>query len=486
VQSSLSTIKELKSSLPETKIDNKLYFIEGSALIASGEYESGKRVMSELLKKIEDVAEKNRLKVELAYADFELKLYDAASQQCDELLKDINLFPELKGRCYNLKGMIKIYQSNDLNSALENFKNARSKFSEAEQPVRVSGAEVNIGNIYNIIGSYVQAEEHLQNASRINQSIGNLEQEGLLLQNIGIFYFNLQKIELAIQSYKKAIKIFLSIGNDLSRGLVFWDLGEIYVTVCEYENALNALDEAQRIFEQLNNYVELSDVLFLKAKLFYKIGAFQKLEEILKSFYTNYSNYNLQKSHGIFQKFLMQLRSFYKEKTISIDELILIRKEMILRRDNHNFIEVINLLLQFYIHQKLYEEALKELYSQELIDLCSQNSILEAEREYFLGIISKNTTSDKLLPPLVYFEKAYDIIKDKYISELTWKVLYEISELYVDRGNLTKAKYFVTYTRELIYFISEKIESPQLRAAYLRQSERMNTLKKLESFYPSN
>ncbi len=145
------------------------------------------------------------------------------------------------------------------------------------------------------------------------------------------------------------------------------------------------------------------------------------------------------------------------------------------------------LLIKFYLYQQeLFQKAIEELNNLELIELCSQNSILEAQREYFLGIISKNIKSDKLLPPLVYFEKAYDLIKDEYINELTWKVLFEISELYIERGNLTKAKYFVTYTRELIYFIAEKIESPHLRAAYLRNHERMNTLKKLESFYPSN
>jgi len=111
---------------------------------------------------------------------------------------------------------------------------------------------------------------------------------------------------------------------------------------------------------------------------------------------------------------------------------------------------------------------------------------LEAQREYFLGIISKNLKLDKLLPPLVYFEKAYDLIKDEHISELTWKILFEISDLHIERGNFQKAKFFVTYTRELIYFIAEKIESPQLRAAYLRNGERLTTLKKLESFYPSN
>ena len=159
---------------------------------------------------------------------------------------------------------------------------------------------------------------------------------------------------------------------------------------------------------------------------------------------------------------------------------------MIQRKDIPNYIEVINLITQFYINQKSYQSAISELNQHEFIELCSQNSILEAEREYFLGLVSKNLKSEELLPPLVYFEKAYDLIKDEYIIELTWKVLFEISDLYIERGNLHKAKFFVTYTRELIYFIAEKIKSPQLRATYLRNSERMNTLKKLESFYPSN
>jgi hypothetical protein len=136
------------------------------------------------------------------------------------------------------------------------------------------------------------------------------------------------------------------------------------------------------------------------------------------------------------------------------------------------------------IQQSRYNEAIEEMNRSKLVELCSQNSILEAEREYFLGIISKNFTSDLLLPPLVYFEKAYELVKDENISELTWKVLFEISELYIERGNLNKAKHFVTYTRELIYLIAERIESPRLRAAYLRQDERLNTLKKLENFYP--
>ena len=486
VKSSLNTIKNLKSELPETKINNKLYFIEGSALIASGEYEAGKRVMSGLLKKIKDVDEKNRLRVELAYADFELKRYNAATQQCDQLLREKNLSPELQGRCYNLKGMINIYQSNDLKSALEYFKNAKSQFVESNQPVRIAGAEVNIGNVYNILSNYEKAEEHWQSASHINQSIGNLDQEGMLRQSLGVFYYNRGKYKLALESYLKARNVFLSLGNEISAGQNLWNLAEVHITLCDYQEAFNSLNKAKLFFERINNYKELSDVLFLLCKLFFVIGIDQMLEETIKKYKENNKKLKLKNELKIHELFLNQMLFFRKSGSVSVDELSLISYEFNVQSDTHNYIDILFLIVRALINKKNNTEALDHLNKAELIELCSQNSILEAQREYFLGIISQNMKSDKLLPPLVYFEKAYDLIKDEYINELTWKVLFEISELYIERGNLTKAKYFVTYTRELIYFISEKIESPHLRAAYLRNRERMNTLKKLESFYPSN
>lgn len=482
-RASLEIISELKNRLPKSRINHKLLLIEASSLVSSGDYVTGKKLFEELLHRLDDQEEINKLLVELAYVNFELKAYDEASKHSDYLLKDKNLSVELAGRCYNLKGMIEIYQKNDLNSALEYFTRARDNFEKAKQPARVAGAEVNIGNVYNIFSDYKSAEEHWQNASKINQSIGNLEQQGMLLQNMGGFYFNRNNFELAVKSYQKALNIFMSIGNDFSRAIVLWDLGEIYISICEFEKALNSLNEAHYLFDQVKNYDELLDVLFMKGKLFYKIGAYQKLENILEDFEIICSAYNRNESHLAFKKLLIQLNSVGKNKKLFADELNLIRNSMTKRGDNHNYIETTILLIQFYINNKLYCEAIEVLDEPRFMELCSQNSILEAEREYFLGIISKNLQSDKLLPPIVYFEKAFELIKEEVITELTWKVLYEIAELYVERGNLNKAKYYVNYAREIIYLISERIESPNLRAAYLRHPERLRTLRKLDALY---
>ena len=484
VQSSLKTINELKNTLPSSKINTNLFIIEGSALIASGEYESGKEIIKELLNKIDDEEEKNRLKVELAYADFELKMYDEAREQCDIILNSNNLSPELIGRCYNLKGMIDIYKNNDLNSALENFNIAKGKFSDAGQPARVAGAEVNIGNIYSIQKDYEKAEMHWKSASEINKSIGNLEQEGILLQSFGTFYFYRTKYNTAIQSYLRARNIFLSLGNEIGLGQIFVNLGEVYIMICEYQRAFDLLNEAKNIFTNYNNIGELSDMFFLSVKFYYRLGIIKMMENALENYETNYNKLEFSDENKFQIRFLKQIYSFSKSKLVSIEELKLISEYFAERNDTYNYIETVFVSIKYFLHLNKYSEAFNEINKPVLVNLCSQNSILEAEREYFLGIISKNFKSDKLLSPLIYFEKAYDLIKDESISELTWKVTYEISELYIERGNFTKAKHYIIYTRELIYFIAEKLESPQLRAAYLKNSERLETLRKLESFYP--
>jgi serine/threonine protein kinase/tetratricopeptide (TPR) repeat protein len=484
VHSALKKIKELKNTIPEGNYSNRLFIIEGSALIAAGEYELGKKVITVLLNRVVDEDEKQRLKVELAYADFELKMYDEAREQCNTLLEEKRSSPELTGRCYNLLGMIDIYQKNDMSSALANFQNAKNKFEEAGQPARVAGTEVNIGNIYTLLNEYDKAEEHWKNASQINQSIGNLEQEGISVQNLGLFYLFRQKYDLAIESYLKAKNIFFNLGKENNSGLIQINLSEVYLKTCDYQKSLNIALEAYSIFSRLKNYEETSEALALLGKVYYSLGFSNKLDDTINLLEEIINLVELPEKYYTNLKYLKYLLRILKNEKIVSNELIELVNEYVKLDERNLIVECRFLMLDYLVHEKEYNVAYYYLMQNELMELCSQNSILEAEREYFLGIISKNFTSDSLLPPLVHFEKAYELIKNENISELTWKVLFEISEVYMEKGNLNKAKHFVTYTRELIYLIAERIESPHLRAAYLRQDERLNTLKKLENFYP--
>ena len=80
---------------------------------------------------------------------------------------------------------------------------------------------------------------------------------------------------------------------------------------------------------------------------------------------------------------------------------------------------------------------------------------------------------------LDHFEKAYDLLSDESIVELTWKVLFALAQSYGERGNLSKAKNFVIYTRDIINLIAENIEPTQFKTAYLKKEERRTAMDKL-------
>jgi len=485
VQLALATIKELKKILPEKEFGRNILLIEGNALIDSGEHEAGRKVISDLLKETDNIEEKQKLMVDVAYADYELKKYQEAINQCDDLLKENNLSYELKGRCYNLKGIIDFYQYNFLESALKNFELAKASFIETEYSDRVARVENNMGIIFTVFNDYKQAEEHWKNSFRINASIGNLEQEGSLLNNFGELYSFMTKYDLAVESYLKAQNIFLSLGNEMNYGLILKNLGEVYLKICEYQKSLTALKEAHKIFIRLQNFEKASEVLTFLGKLFFNIGFLTEITETINSFEKIVDKVELPSKCFTNLKYLRLLNFILKEDKVLSDDINEIINEYKNLEDKIFVAECRFLKIKFLIKGKNYKDAYDQLIDEELIDLCSQNSILEAEREYFFGVISRNYASDKLLPPLEHFEKAYDLIKDESIFELTWKILYAISELYLERGNLNKAKRYIVYTRELIYFIAEKIESHRLRAAYLKHNERIIVLEKLENFYPS-
>ena len=150
--------------------------------------------------------------------------------------------------------------------------------------------------------------------------------------------------------------------------------------------------------------------------------------------------------------------------------------------ERNKYIEVNFTIINILIDMGNYEEALNEINDKVFIEIINQNSILESQREYFLAKIASVYESERLSPTIEYLERSYELIKDKSISELTWKVLLALSEIYFERGNFNRAKGFFIYAKELINFIAENIQSPQLRKSYINQKDVKLALEKIETY----
>ena len=136
--------------------------------------------------------------------------------------------------------------------------------------------------------------------------------------------------------------------------------------------------------------------------------------------------------------------------------------------------------LNYLIKLELFSKAIEELNKNSFIKVSKQNNIFEANREYLLGIVSSTHVTDDTLTPVEHFEKAYALLAEESIVELTWKVLFALAETYKERGNFNKAKNFIIYARDLIYLIAENIETTHFKAAYLQKEERRTAIEMLE------
>lgn len=478
-KSAFELIESILENYSDDEIRNDLLTIKGVCLIEMGEIEKGKQVLVELSLKIADEIKRQKILVEIAYAEFDLGIYDSAKKICMELLNSQGTTNENKGKCYNLLGLLSTYKDNNLDEALKNFQNGLEAYRKDKLLMNQAKIEVNIGNTYNRMGNFEYAEKHWQNSFNANTSIGNLDYEAKILINFGIYYYNRANFEKAIENYKRALNIFSSYGNKSGQGLVLTNLGEIYLTKSEFQNSYESLIKSMNLFNSLKNKEEEAEVIFLLCRLFSIIGDDGQYKTFL-NFYNNLKVDNdLTERQNNNYRFLEISGSLIKtEMKINTDILDDIMNDFSQQNEGFFFIEGCFLLFESLIQRGFYQSVSKLLNDNKYIKIYNDNYLSMAQRFYLQSLISSRTNEFDLRLPVELLNEAYELIKDEVVTELTWKVLYALSEHYFQRGNIKKANEYLFYAKEVIKYIADGIENSELKSKYLLKPERSTVIEK--------
>ena len=296
-------------------------------------------------------------------------------------------------------------------------------------------------------------------------------------------YYDKTDFGECVKYYKRAYKIFLSLGNNKNQGIVLSNLGEVYLTTCDYQNAFDSLEEARSIFEAVKNLDELIPVLLLSGYFYFTIGSPENLEELYQYTTQLLSNPKLKERFRKELLLLKIIKTISSNEEIEIEELKEVRDRFLNGEDLKNYVTVNTILVNYLIRFNLFAEALVELNHPQFNKTCNENNIYNANREYLLGKVATFFDKGSSWSHLEHFEKAYELLSNECIVEITWKVLFELAQCYGKRGNISKAKDFIIYTRDIITLIAENIESTQFKTAYLQKEERrvaMDELLELE------
>ncbi len=438
--------------------------LKGQCLYFTGDYEQSLKTLNACLEFTEDPDERNDILLTTANNYLDLNRFDDAGEICISLINSDDSADEVKGNAYNIFGLLHFYSDRDLDSAIENFNLALNHFSAANVASRIAGTELNLGNIFNIKGEKEKAEFHWNRALDLNLSVGNLDQEARLLLNNGIYYFEKMEFEEATKQYRKAYEIFSSLGNKYGEGLVLSNLGEIFLISCEYDNSAESLRNAASIFHSLGNIEEEIEALFLLGRFYSSIGNKNELDKVI-SLIKNYSSKGkLNERQTSILKYLEILSLYSNEKfDEAITEIMAILPGLREDEDLQKYIELKFLYIETLILSGNKKRALRHLEDNKLQMLTRDNKYYQAKKYYFLALSNIDSPEADFLSLL---EKAYDILKENSIVELTWQVLYSLSKGYNSRGLINQASEFALYTKSLLGMIFDNIEDKKIFDSY--------------------
>jgi len=137
---------------------------------------------------------------------------------------------------------------------LEERRKGIEKYQEASELYRKAGdsreqaaALNNIGVIYHSLGKLQKALEKFNEALPIRRAIGDRGGEAITLDDIGVIYHSLGDTQKALDKYNEALQIRRALGNHQGEATTLNNIGIVYRYLGEMQKALEKFNEALQI-----------------------------------------------------------------------------------------------------------------------------------------------------------------------------------------------------------------------------------------------
>jgi len=481
----LHILEELELDF-HVKFDHKLMTLKGVFLIASGAVEAGKKI---LIRQVEMITNKhNRIEIllEIANANLNTNLYDETKIVLDQLLKYEGLTCEQKGKVFNINGLLELYKNNNAEKAFSFFSLALNEFTKSDLKQRIARVQVNLGNICSMKGDNARAEQYWNSSLSINNSIGDLEQEALLLMNYGIYLFDTANYEKANELYKNAKNIFQTIGKKNGLGLTLLNSGETHLIICEYSTAIEEFLRAANIFHSTENKEEEASAYFFLAKTFIVIGNIVEAKHYADRYEKLITEGKLGEKHLLQLTFINALYNYYLNFSRKETDGVELRSlcNALLETDNrYDSVLASMIYVDHCIDEEKYKDGFSFLMNKKYAGLSTGNKIYDAVRSHLLGKLEIHHRFGEK-PFIDYFNDAYESLKEESITEFTRIVLSMLGKIYFERNLFSKAEEFFNLTEGLIVFFSKNISDDSLRESYLSKKERREDLQFIMNSLP--
>ena len=461
----------------EPQSTSLLHRISGLSLSCLGEYEDAKTHLRCSLETSRDEREVLELQRELLGIDISLgnlvetevsglALLNRARQVGDRQL--------IASICNDL-GIATFYKE-EFDRSKRYFQDAMTIYTEANDHIHVADSLMNIGNVTSAGGNSIAAIDYWQQALRVSEEHGTLNQQWQIQNNIGIAHYKLKRYTEARDFYERARAIAVRIDSKQGTAFVLTNLGEVYFAECDYERALRSWEDALSAYRSMEDARGMVETLLQLIQVQLLLGDLAVVRKELDEVGAMIGEKDLEsfKPSYLYQSgmFLFSCERFAEARK---------RFSMIVASGGEGQERV--LLARIRIAEcesRLGDTAGAIARIQDVLDAGEQGSLqhIVGESCLALGML----TNLRAGMPLTYFKKGLEAIEKDPVSELTWQLAFGLGKEFQGRGQREKAKEALVKAKVVLHFIGSQFQSEERKKAYLAMGSRNRILEAIETY----
>ena len=376
-------------------------------------------------------------------------------------------------------GIISFYETK-YDQATEYFLQAFQILEQHGDKTKLIVPLLNLGNVYSVNRDYGKALDCWNLALRHAEDVGNVHQQGQIYNNLAIADYSQGHFENALNNYLKGIEIFERSENSPGLALCLSNIGEVYFIQSEYEKAFDVWEKCFGLYTKINDAHGRVVVQNNLSQLFLIFDDKDTARDYLQKSRQIIENANLEAKWPIYYLCCSGLALKEKKLTEAEDYALKAKDRFQSIGDGMNFFRALLTLGRIYRQRTLYKASadyFREAFKKSVdlnIPLFIAESLLE------LGIESRIKSLAFEKRALVYLKEAYELIRHETVTDVTWKLCYEIGKEYTNRGLDVKGKEYFLRAKYSLLYVGSLYTREVLKQKFWDSENRRTVLKEIE------
>ncbi len=174
------------------------------------------------------------------------------------------------------------------------------------------------GTLYTRMGDYKNALLYDNRTLKLAIKLGDRKGEAFDLNNIGMIYRNIGKLDNALEFYEKALKV----SDEKDKTTIYNNIASIYALKGDYNKAIEYLQKAIKINQRYGNYFGLGENYINIGYLYIKTNNLSKAKEYLNKGLEMEEKIGNKRWIGVAYSYLGELYKAEGDKTLAKEYLI--------------------------------------------------------------------------------------------------------------------------------------------------------------------